>query len=221
MRISEQWLREWVSPKLDRRALADRLTLAGLEVGTIEPAGPALDGIVVGEVLAVQPHPNADRLRICTVAVGRKRQLSIVCGAANVATGRKVPTALVDARLPNGTVIKKSEIRGILSEGMLCSAADIDLAETSDGLWVLNADAPLGKPLQDYLGLDDAVFEIDLTPNRADCLSIAGIAREVAALTGAKLKIPKQRSVRATSRRRPKISLRAPTDGPAYVGRII
>jgi len=221
MRISEQWLREWVAPRLDTRALADRLTLAGLEVSAIEAAGPTLEKVVVGEVLSVSPHPDADKLRNCTVAIGSKRHLGIVCGAANVAVGQKVPTALVGAKLPNGADIERSEIRGVPSEGMLCSVADLGLADSSDGLWILDSAAPVGKALRDYLALDDSVFEIDLTPNRADCLSVAGIAREVAALSGTALKSRKPKTVRPTSRRRFKISLKAPADGPHYVGRII
>jgi len=221
MRISEKWLREWVSPRLNTRALSERLTLAGLEVGAIEAAGPTLDKVVVGEVRAVEHHPNAAHLHVCQVATGGKTILQIVCGAPNVAVGQRVPTALIGARLPNGTSLAQTEIRGIESRGMLCSAADLGLADDSDGLLVLDPRTPVGRSIHETLSLDDTILEIDLTPNRADCLSIAGVAREVAVLTGAKFKAPKFPAIRAKSQRRINISLKAPVDCPRYIGRII
>ena len=221
MKISEQWLREWVSPRLDTQTLAERLTLAGLEVGSIQPAAPKLDRVVVGEILAVAPHPAADNLRLCRVRVGKGAEIDIVCGAANAAAGMKTPVALPGARLPNGVAIEKSEIRGSVSHGMLCSAAELGLEESSQGLMLLGVGAKPGTPLEKYLALDDRILEIELTPNRGDCLSVAGIAREVAALTGAKLSAPKIKGIPAKSRRQIRVALDAPPDCPRYVGRAI
>ncbi len=221
MKISEQWLRDWVSPRLDARALADRLTMAGLEVGAIEPVAPDLERIVVGEIVSVEPHPSADKLRLCRVRVNQGKTLDIVCGAPNAAAGMKAPVALEGAILPGGVTIKRTEIRGVMSAGMLCSASELGLAESADGLLPLDRDARPGMSLADYMELDDVTLEIDLTPNRGDCLSIAGIAREVSALTGAKLKSPAIKPVTAKHRRRIAIKLDAPRDCPHYVGRVI
>ena len=221
MKISEKWLREWVSPRLDTKTLAERLTMAGLEVGAIESVAPVLDDVVVGEIISVTPHPSADKLRLCRVNIGKGRTLDIVCGAANAAPGMKVPVALEGATLPGGVTIKRAEIRGVSSSGMLCSAIELGLAETADGLLPLDKNATAGLSLFDYMNLDDVTLEIDLTPNRGDCLSIAGIAREVAAITGAKIKMPVIRPVAAKHRRKTAIKLDAPQDCPHYVGRII
>jgi len=221
MKISEKWLREWVSPGLDARALADRLTMAGLEAGISAAVAPKLDRVVVGEIVSIAPHPAADKLRLCRVKPGKGKTVDIVCGAANAAVGMKVPVALEGATLPNGTVIRKTQIRGVNSSGMLCSAQELGLAESSNGLLELDRDARAGTPLTDYLHLDDAVLEIDLTPNRGDCLSLAGIARELSALTGVKLKQPPIKPVAARQRRRLTVKLDAPQDCPRYVGRVI
>jgi phenylalanyl-tRNA synthetase beta chain len=141
MKISEKWLREWASPRLDAKALADRLTMAGLEVGAIEPVAPDLGRIVVGEIISVEPHPSADKLRLCRVNVGKGKTLDIVCGAANAATGMKAPVALEGATLPGGVKIKRTEIRGVASSGMLCSASELGLAESADGLLPLDRNA--------------------------------------------------------------------------------
>ncbi len=221
MKLSEKWLREWVNPRLDTQQLAERLTMAGLEVGAIEPVAPPLDGVVVGDILSVMPHPNAERLRVCEVNVGEKRPRSIVCGAANAVAGLKAPVALPGAKLPGDKTIAEAELRGVKSFGMLCSAQDLGLEESSEGLLVLEADAKPGMALTKLLGLDDVSLEVDLTPNRGDCLSATGIAREVATLTGAALKAPKSRRVAVKSRRRVKVALDAPQDCPVYVGRVI
>ncbi|MFQ6024062.1 MAG: phenylalanine--tRNA ligase subunit beta [Acidiferrobacterales bacterium] len=226
MRISEKWLREWVSPKLDTQALAERLTLAGLEVSGLEPAGPDLKGVVVGEVRSVASLAQAERLKLCTVDIGKpfrgkKRILDIVCGAPNVVVGMKAPVALPGITLPDGVTVKEVEIRGTPSAGMLCSAAELGLAESAEGLLVLDPAAPTGQPVADYLALDDTVIDIELTPNRGDCLSVAGVAREVVALTGARLKGPVIKNVPAKSKRRFKIRLQAQRDCPRYVGRAI
>ncbi len=221
MKISEKWLREWAAPKLDTRALADRLTMAGLEVGAIEPVAPRLEHVVVGEIVSIAPHPSADKLRLCRVNVGKNKILDIVCGAANAAAGMKAPVALEGAVMPNGMKIKKTEIRGATSSGMLCSASELGIAESSEGLLSLDRDARPGMSITEYLELDDATLEIDLTPNRGDCLSVAGVAREVAALTGAGTKPPAVKRVGAKVRRKVSIKLDAGQDCPRYVGRVI
>lgn len=221
MKISEKWLREWTSPGLTTQALADRLTMAGLEVGAVEPVAPPLDRVVVGKIVAISPHPSADKLRLCRVNVGKGNTLDIVCGAANAAVGMKAPVALEGAKLPNGVTIKRTEIRGMASCGMLCSASELGLADVSDGLLALDADARPGMSLTDHLALDDATLEIDLTPNRGDCLSIAGIAREISALTGAKFKPPVIKPTIARHAQKISVKLDAPQDCPRYVGRII
>ncbi len=221
MKVSEQWLREWVSPKLDTAALAERLTLGGLEVAGLEPAARALEGVVVGKILEVRPHPNAERLRLCSVDVGQEQPLEIVCGAENAAPGVKAPVALVGSRLPNGSRIERSEIRGVESQGMLCSAVELGLAESASGLLLLEDKAAVGSKLARHLKLDDTIFDIELTPNRGDCLSVAGIAREVGVLTGARLKELAIRRVRAKTRRSFKVRLKAGQDCPRYVGRVI
>ncbi len=221
MKLSEKWLREWVNPRLNTNQLAERLTMAGLEIGAIEPVAPPLDGVVVGEILSIAPHPNAERLRVCEVNVGGKHPRTIVCGAANAAAGLKAPVALPGAKLPGDKIIVETELRGVKSSGMLCSAQDLGLEESSDGLLVLDAKTKPGTAFTKLLGLDDVALEVDLTPNRGDCLSVAGIAREVAALTGTALKTPKSRRIAVKSRKRVKVVLGAPQDCPVYVGRVI
>ena len=221
MKISEKWLREWVNPRLGTRQLAERLTMAGLEVGAIEPAAPALDNVVVGEILSVTPHPSAERLKVCEVNVGERTPRTVVCGATNTAVGLRAPVALPGAKLPNDKNIVETEIRGVKSYGMLCSAMDLGFEESSGGLLLFESTAKPGASLKRLLALDDTTLEIELTPNRGDCLSVAGIAREVAALTNTKLKGPRLRRVAAKTRRRIKVVLEAPQDCPCYVGRVI
>ena len=188
MKFSENWLRTRVNPALSSDELAQLLTMAGLEVEALEGVAPAFDNVVVAEVLGVVKHPNADRLNVCQVSVGEVQPLTIVCGAANVAIGMKVPCARIGAVLPGDFVIKQAKVRNIESFGMLCSEKELGLAEESQGLWLLPADAPVGKTLREYLELDDKLFTLKLTPNRSDCSGIVGVAREVAALTGSPLK---------------------------------
>jgi len=183
MKFSENWLRTFVNPALDSDQLAEALTMAGLEVEALEPVAPAFDKIVVAEVLSLEKHPDADRLNVCQVNVGAAEPLQIVCGASNVHAGARVPCALVGAELP-GLSIKQAKVRGIASFGMLCSAKELGLAEESSGLLLLPADAPTGVSIRAYLDLDDKLFTLKLTPNRSDCLSLLGVAREVAAVTG-------------------------------------
>jgi phenylalanyl-tRNA synthetase beta chain len=188
MKFSENWLRSWVNPDLSSDALGHVLTMAGLEVEALEGVAPEFNSVVVAEVLSVEKHPDADRLNVCQVNVGEDAPLTIVCGAANVAVGIKVPCARIGAVLPGDFKIKQAKVRGIASFGMLCSAVELGLATESDGLWILPVDAPVGQSVREYLDLDDKLITLKLTPNRSDCSGISGIAREVAALTGSELK---------------------------------
>ena len=177
MQFPESWLREFCDPPLTTQQLADTLTMAGLEVEDCQPVAPFFSGVVVGEILSVQPHPDADRLRICQVEAGQSEPLSIVCGAPNARVGIKVPCATVGAQLPplpdgKPFVIKLGKIRGVSSQGMLCSARELHIAEDSDGLLELSDQAPTGTNLRDWLKLDDHVFTLKLTPNLAHCLSV-------------------------------------------------
>jgi phenylalanyl-tRNA synthetase beta chain len=193
MQFPESWLREFCNPPLSTQALAETLTMAGLEVEELAPVAPPFTSIVVGEIKEAVQHPNADRLRVCQVDVGQGALLNIVCGAPNARVGIKVPCALVGAELPPGEdgkpfLIKVGKLRGVESQGMLCSARELKLSEDHGGLLELPLDAPLGQDIREYLNLDDTLFTLKLTPNLAHCLSVYGIAREVAALTGAPLK---------------------------------
>lgn len=184
MKFSEQWLRTWINPPLDSEALGECLTMAGLEIESREPVAPPFSGVVVAEVLSVRQHENADRLRVCEVNIGTAEPLQIVCGAPNVRAGLRVPCATIGAVLPGDFKIKATKMRGEASNGMLCSAKELGLPDGIDGLLELSADAPIGANVRDFLRLDDTIFELKITPNRADCLSILGVARELAALTG-------------------------------------
>ncbi len=195
MQFSESWLRQYCNPSLSTTALADTLTMAGLEVEELHPVAPPFSGVVVGHILDVQPHPNADRLRVCTVDVGHSSPLGIVCGAPNARVGLRVACATVGAELPDeGRVasfkIKLGKLRGVPSEGMLCSAKELGLADEQSGLLELEATAPVGMDLRVHLDLDDNLFTLKLTPNLAHCLSVFGVARELAALTSAPLVQP-------------------------------
>ncbi len=221
MKFSEQWLREWVNPSISTSELAEQLTMAGLEVDAIEPVAPALEHVVVGEVVAINAHPDAERLQVCSVNVGEPEQLTIVCGAANVAVGMRVPTAKVGAVLVGGMKIKRAKLRGVKSFGMLCSVAELGLAISAEGLMALPEDAPVGKLISDYLKLDDCSIEVGLTPNRGDCLSIAGIAREVAAINQSEMTRPSVTSVPSVIKDRVAVEVCEPSACPRYVGRVI
>ncbi len=195
MQFPESWLREFCNPPLTTQQLADTLTMAGLEVEELEPVAPPFTKIVVGEIKEAVQHPNADRLRVCQVDVGQGALLNIVCGAPNARVGIRVPCALVGAELPSGEdgkpfVIKVGKLRGVESQGMLCSAKELKIADDHGGLLELPLDAPLGQDIRQYLNLDDTLMTLKLTPNLAHCLSVYGIAREVSALTGAPLRAP-------------------------------
>ena len=222
MKVSETWLREWCNPPLDTAGIAQRLTMAGIEVGSIEPVAEALENVVVARIVTTRPHPDADRLRLCEVeAIPGEALLNIVCGAPNARPELRVPLARVGARLPGGLHIKKSKIRGETSEGMLCSARELGLGEGQAGLLELPADAPVGQPLADYLQLDDRIIEVELTPNRGDCLSLSGLARELAALTQTPLTPPDIAAVALVSPRRFGVRLEAPQACPRYLCRVV
>ncbi len=221
MKLSEQWLREWVNPQGDTRTLADQLTMAGLEVDGVEPCAPPLDGVVVGKVLEKVQHPNADRLSVCKVDIGTAEPLQIVCGAANVYAGGVFPVATVGSTLPGELKIKRSKLRGEESRGMLCSGVELGISESADGLLELSHDLTVGEPVATALRLDDHVIELDLTPNRADCFSVLGVARDVAAINALDFSEPEIPPVPATSDATHDVSI-APQDGcPAFAGRVI
>ncbi len=220
MKFSEQWLREWVNPDVSTADLAHQLTMAGLEVDAVEPVAAEFNNVVVGEVLSVEPHPDADRLRVCKVDVGSEN-LSIVCGAPNVAQGQKVPAALIGAQLPNGLKIKKSKLRGVESFGMLCSAVELGMAENSDGLMLLSANAEPGADVRQLLQLDDSTIEIGLTPNRGDCLSITGIAREAGVVNQMAVLEAAVAEITVSHQQTFPVKLSAPDACPRYIGRII
>lgn len=223
MKFSENWLRTLVNPPLSSDELAHVLTMAGLEVEAIESAAPAFDKVVVAEVLSVQKHPDADRLHVCQVNAGAAvggEALQIVCGAANVRAGVKVPCALVGAQLP-GAAIKQVKVRGVESSGMLCSAKELGLSDTAEGLLLLPGDAPTGADFRDYYALDDKLFTLKLTPNRADCLGLAGVAREVAAITSAKLDSLEIQPVHSEIDDILVVQVEAADACPLYCGRVI
>lgn len=221
MRFSEAWLREYVNPPIATPELVHQLTMAGLEVGGAEPAAGAFGGVVVGEILETATHPQADRLKVCKVAAGLAAPLQIVCGAPNARAGLKAPLALEGAELPGGLKIKRSELRGVASFGMMCSSKELGIDESASGLLELPADAPAGADLRDYLKLEDAILEVDLTPNRADCLSVAGIAREVALLNGLDLRGPDIQPVAVSTDATLPVQVEAPEACPRYLGRYI
>jgi phenylalanyl-tRNA synthetase beta chain len=221
MQVTEVWLRELVNPAIDTKSLVAQLTMAGLEVDAVQPVAAEFTGVVVAEVLATIQHPNADKLRVCQVNVGAAEPLQIVCGASNVRPGIKVPAALIGALLPGDFKIKESKLRGELSYGMLCSEKELGLAQVSEGLMELPADAPVGTNIRDYLLLNDNVIELGLTPNRADCLSVEGVAREVAVLN----KLPFQpiavAAVAVDHQDTLEIQVEDSAACPVYLGRLI
>src|ERR1035437_9348595 len=226
MQFPESWLREFCNPPLSTEQLADTLTMAGLEVEELRPVAPAFSNIVVGEIKETVQHPNADRLRVCTVDVGQTALLTIVCGAPNARAGIKVPCAMVGAELPPDEdgkpfLIKVSKLRGIESQGMLCSARELKLSNDHEGLLELEPEAPTGQDIRAFLNLDDTLFTLKLTPNLAHCLSVYGVAREVAALTGAPLKQPVFATVHVASADKLPVTVSAPDLCGRFSGRII
>ncbi len=226
MKISLSWLSDYISHPYSPKELADKLTALGIEVEAIEDFASKFEKIVVGEVLEVTPHPNADKLRLTKVNIGSDEFLKIVCGAPNVRVGLKVAVATIGADLGEGFVIKKSKIRGEVSEGMLCSERELGLSEDHDGIWELPNDPVVGKPLAEAIGKNDIIFEIGLTPNRADCLSHIGIAREVAVLTGGEINKPAINNTFLTSSKikitdAAKVTINDPDLCPRYAARVV
>lgn len=221
MKLSKLWLREWVNFSLAEQELADQLTMAGLEVDAVNPVAGEFSNVVVAHVLNTRPHPDATKLTLCEVDVNSGKPLAIVCGAANVRPGLKVALAMIGAKLPGGLEIKESKLRGELSQGMLCSVTELGLAESSEGIMELEDDAPIGMSLREYLLLDDHVFDIDLTPNRADCFSVLGVAREISALKQLPLMLPEIAKVTPAIDDKLAVSLNAGEACSRYCGRII
>ena len=221
MDISESWLRQYADPAIDSNTLCESLTMAGIEVEASRPVAPRFSGVVVGRVAEVRRHPNADRLTVCGVDTGDGTMRSIVCGAPNVAEGIKVPCALPGASLPDGMQIKVTTMRGVESNGMLCSARELGLSDDDGGLLLLPEDAHIGADVRAALDLDDHVLSIKLTPNRADCLSVTGVAREVSAITGAPLTIAPIEPVMATIADRLPVSVEAADLCGRFSGRIV
>jgi phenylalanyl-tRNA synthetase beta chain len=220
MKFPERWLRTFTDPDLSTQGLAHVLTMAGLEVEEVTPAAPAFEGVVIGHVLSVEPHPNAQKLHVCAVDVGDTNPLSIVCGAPNVSAGIKAACATVGAKLP-GIQIREAKLRGVSSQGMLCSAAELGISDDASGLMLLASDAPVGSDIRQVLDLDDQIFSIKLTANRGDCLSMLGVAREVSAITGVELRMPESRFVEPVLGDRLEVILSAPEACPRYAGRIL
>ncbi|MGB6104460.1 MAG: phenylalanine--tRNA ligase subunit beta, partial [Pusillimonas sp.] len=221
MQFPESWLRAFVNPDLDTEALSHRLTMAGLEVEETTPAAPPFSGVVVAHIKEIAAHPNADKLRVCQVDDGSGELLQIVCGAPNAAAGIKVPLARVGAELPGGMKIGRAKMRGVESAGMLCSARELGLSQDHAGLLVLDEDAAVGVSLREALDLDETLFTLKMTPNRADCLSILGVAREVAALTGAALTLPSFEPAPVALQDRLPVKVEAPDLCGRFAGRII
>ncbi len=224
MRFSEAWLRELVDPALSSEELVAQLTMAGLEVDAVDPVAASFTGVVVGEIIAVEPHPQADKLRVCQVSCTDDNEgvtYQVVCGAPNARTGIKVPFARVGSQLPGGLKIKKAKLRGVESHGMLCGQTELQLGDDDTGLWELPQHAPVGTDLREYLSLSDRIIEVDLTPNRSDCLSIVGLAREVAALNGVPHSEPPTGVAEVKSKECRAVSVEAPAACPVYAGRVI
>jgi phenylalanyl-tRNA synthetase beta chain len=224
MKLSEQWLREWVNPDLSTEALVEQITMAGLEVDGTEPVAGTFTGVVVAEIVAIEQHPDADKLRVCQVSTGSET-FQVVCGAPNAAAGLKIPFATVGAVLPGDTPkgfkIKKAKLRGVESFGMLCAEQELGMSDNSEGLMELPVDATLGMNIREYLNLNDTIIEVDLTPNRADCLSVRGIARDVGVLNKVAVTEVEVAPVAATIDDTFPVEVIADEDCPRYVGRVI
>ena len=221
MKISEKWLREWVDPPVGSEELVSQLTSAGLEVDSIESVGGDMRGVVVGRVLEVRPHPDADRLKVCLVEWGPEVSAEVVCGAPNAREGLCAPYAPPGAQVAGGETVRAGRIRGVQSNGMLCSPVELGLGEDGDGLLELASDATPGQGLEDYLELGDVSIDIDLTPNRGDCLGLIGIAREVGVINRCPVKTPDIEPVKAQIPDGLTVELLADAECPRYVGRVI
>lgn len=220
MKFSEQWLRSWVNPQVSREELVARLSMVGLEVDAVTPVAGSFSGVVVGEVLETAQHPDADKLRVCQVSNG-KETFQVVCGAPNVRPGLKIPFAMIGAQLPGDFKIKKAKLRGVESNGMLCSETELQIGSDDSGLMELAAGAPVGADLREYLDLDDVSIEIGLTPNRGDCLSLAGLAREVGAIYGAEVRSVDFAAAKVVDQDVRPVEVLAPKACPRYLGRVI
>ncbi len=221
MKFSEHWLRTMVDPPIGTAELCEKLTMAGLEVEETTPAAPPFSGVVVGRIESVAPHPNADRLRVCVVDIGQPERLTVVCGAPNAAAGMKAPCATIGAQLPGGLAITRATMRGVESQGMLCSAQELGIGDDASGLLPLPPDARVGADVRAALDLDDTLITLKLTPNRADCLSILGVAREVAALTGSALAAPPEAPTPVTGTTTRQVRVEDPEACPRFVSRTI
>ena len=220
MNVLSSWLREWVNPEVGDQALADQLTMAGLEVDGVESVAPAFTKVVVGHVISCEKHPDADKLNLCQVNVGASEPVQIICGASNVRADLKVIVATVGAKLPGDFKIKKAKLRGVESFGMICSEAELGMAASSDGIAELPADAPIGEDIRRYLNLDDNIIELDITPNRGDCFSILGVARETACNYNLSFELPKV-TVEATIQDQFGASVSNTQACPKYLTRVI
>lgn len=221
MRFSEKWLRDWVNPNLTTDELVAQVTMAGLEVDSVEPAASEFSGVVVAEIISAEPHPDAGKLQVCKVDAGESEPLQIVCGAANARVGIKVPCAKIGALLPNDFKIKRAKLRGVESFGMLCAMEELGLEESSDGLMELPLEAPVGVDIREYLALNDQLIEVDLTPNRGDCLGIAGLAREVGVLNKADVTPVSCHEVTQAINDTFPVEVKAQQQCPRYIGRVI
>ena len=222
MKFSESWLREYVDPAISTEELVAQLTMAGLEVDSVEAAAADITGVIVGEIVSVEQHPDADKLRVCQVADGASDTLyQVVCGAPNARAGIKVPFATVGARLPEGFKIKKAKLRGVESQGMLCAQNELHLGDDDSGLWELPLEATVGQDLIDYLQLNDHIIEVDLTPNRADCLSIRGLAREVGVLNRKQVNTTEIVAAKVSTDDIVGVTIEAPEACGRYVGRVV
>lgn len=220
MKFSEQWLREWVNPSINVQDLADQITMAGLEVDSVEPVAGEFTGVIVAEIIGLEKHPDADKLNVCQVSNGSET-IQIVCGAANARVGLKAPLAIIGAKLPGDFKITKSKLRGIESFGMLCAEKELAMAESSDGLMELPADATVGMDIREYLQLNDQAIEIELTPNRSDCLSVQGVAREVATLNNCDMTPVNISAQAATIDDVIAVKIEATEACPRYLGRVL
>ena len=223
MNVTLNWLKTYIDFEFSPSELADRLTMLGVEVEAVKQLGTGLEGVVVGKVNAVRPHPNADKLVLCQVDVGEAEELQIVCGAPNVREGMFAPVATIGATLPIGLTIKAAKLRGAVSQGMLCSEKELGLSEDAAGLMELPTDISIGTSLIAALGLDDVMFELEITPNRPDCLSLIGVAREIRAETGNPLRLPRvdlqenETEIRSLT----SVTIDAPDLCPRYAARVI
>ena len=220
MKLSEQWLREWVNPPLSSDGLAEQLTMAGFEVDAVESCKADFQNVIVCRVEEIKSHPNADRLKICKVSTGED-STSVISGAGNILEGAHFALALPGAIMPDGTEISETELKGISSSGMLCSGAELGLSTDSDKLFELHCNATVGAYLSDYLGLEDHVFDLSLTPNRGDCFSVAGIARELGVLNDMPLRGIKEEKTAQSIELSRKVSIKDTSACPRYIGRII